>query len=106
MLSRWGDRVPLLHSTLKKLNEGVLTLDEAATALGINKTSVHNLRNRYGMAPGPLKPAKRSWAVQIVRKEDRPTDAGRNSRQENSKGSGGRSRDTTKNPAQTHQTSP
>ena len=59
VLSRWGDRVPLLHSTLKKLNEGVLTLDDAATALGINKTSVHNLRNRYGMAPGPLKPAKK-----------------------------------------------
>ena len=54
----WGDRLPLLYTTLVKLQGKVITATEAAEILGITKGAVHNLRKRYGVAPGRLKAAK------------------------------------------------
>ncbi|MFA5387850.1 MAG: hypothetical protein WC322_05730 [Candidatus Paceibacterota bacterium] len=59
-LSRWGDRFPLLYTTLKALGRKEISLDEASMALGITKSSVNNLRQRYGVAPGALKSAKKA----------------------------------------------
>lgn len=54
----WGDRLPLLYTTLVKLQGGVITVTEAAKILGITKGAVHNIRKRYGTAPGPIRAAK------------------------------------------------
>ena len=54
----WGERLPLLYTTLVKLQSKVITATEAAEILGITKGAVHNLRKRYGVAPGKLKAAK------------------------------------------------
>lgn len=54
----WGDRLPLLYTTLVKLQSKVITVTEAAEILGINKGAIHNIRKRYGTAPGKLKAAK------------------------------------------------
>ena len=54
----WGARLPLLYTTLVKLQGKVITVTEAAEILGITKGAVHNLRKRYGVAPGRLKAAK------------------------------------------------
>lgn len=55
----WGDRLPLLYTTLVKLQGKVITVTEAAEILGITKGAVHNIRKRYGTAPGPIKGARR-----------------------------------------------
>ena len=55
----WGDRLPLLYTTLVKLQGKVITVTEAAEILGITKGAVHNIRKRYGTAPGPIKAAKK-----------------------------------------------
>lgn len=55
----WGDRLPLLYQTLTRLRDKQTTIQEAAETLGITKSAVHNLRKRYGIAPGPLKGVKR-----------------------------------------------
>ena len=54
----WGDRLPLLYTTLIKLQNKVITVTEAAEILGITKGAVHNIRKRYGTAPGPIRAAK------------------------------------------------
>jgi len=54
----WGARLPLLYTTLVKLQGKVITVTEAAEILGITKGAVHNIRKRYGTAPGKLKAAK------------------------------------------------
>lgn len=56
-LSRWGDRLPTLYNTLRKLADKLITLEEAAKTLGVTKSAVSNLRSRYGVAPGKLKAA-------------------------------------------------
>lgn len=55
----WGDRLPLLYTTLVKLQGKAITVTEAAEILGINKGAVHNIRKRYGTAPGSLKAARK-----------------------------------------------
>lgn len=55
----WGERLPLLYETLARLQAKETTIQEAAETLGITKSAVHNLRKRYGIAPGPLKGVKR-----------------------------------------------
>jgi transcriptional regulator with XRE-family HTH domain/predicted transcriptional regulator len=55
----WGDRLPLLYTTLVKLQSKEITVTEAAEILGITKSAVHNIRKRYGTAPGPIKGARR-----------------------------------------------
>ena len=55
----WGDRLPLLYTTLVKLQSKETTVKEAAETLGITKSAVHNIRKRYGTAPGPIKGARR-----------------------------------------------
>ena len=55
----WGDRLPLLYTTLVKLQGKVITVTEAAEILGITKGAVHNIRKRYGTSPGPIKAAKK-----------------------------------------------
>jgi transcriptional regulator with XRE-family HTH domain len=55
----WGDRLPLLHTILVKLQGKAITVTEAAETLGITKGAVHNIRKRYGTAPGPIKGARR-----------------------------------------------
>lgn len=54
----WGDRLPLLYTTLTKLQNKEITVAEAAEILGITKSAVHNIRKRYGTAPGPIRAAK------------------------------------------------
>ena len=54
----WGDRLPLLYTTLVKLQSKEITVTEAAEILGITKSAVHNIRKRYGTAPGPIRAAK------------------------------------------------
>lgn len=55
----WGDRLPLLYSTLIRLQAKEIGVAEAAEILGITKSSVHNIRTRYGISPGNLKPPKK-----------------------------------------------
>ena len=55
----WGERLPLLLSTLRELESKEKSIQEAAETLGITKSAIHNLRKRYGIAPGPLKGVKR-----------------------------------------------
>lgn len=55
----WGDRLPLLYTTLVKLQGKVITVTEAAEILGITKSAIHNIRKRYGTAPGKLKGEKK-----------------------------------------------
>lgn len=55
----WGERLPLLLSTLRDLESKEKSIQEAAEALGITKSAVHNLRKRYGIAPGSLKAVKK-----------------------------------------------
>lgn len=55
----WGDRIPLLYQTLTRLQNKEITVTEAAEILGITKGAVHNIRKRYGTAPGPIKGARR-----------------------------------------------
>ena len=55
----WGDRLPLLYTTLVKLQGKETTVTEAAEILGITKGAVHNIRKRYGTAPGKLKAEKK-----------------------------------------------
>lgn len=56
-LTLWGDRFPLLYDTLHALHRREITLQEAADALGVTKSTVVNLRTRYGLGPGPKKAA-------------------------------------------------
>ncbi len=55
----WGDRLPLLYTTLVKLQGKVITVTEAAEVLGVTRGAVHNIRKRYGTSPGKLKAAKK-----------------------------------------------
>ena len=55
----WGKRLPLLYETLVRLQTKKITIREAAETLGITKSAVHNIRKRYGTAPGKLKGEKR-----------------------------------------------
>lgn len=55
----WGDRLPLLYTTLVKLQNKEIGVTEAAEILGITKSAVHNIRKRYGTAPGSLKAVKK-----------------------------------------------
>lgn len=57
--STWGERLPLLLSTLRELESKEKSIQEAAETLGITKSAVHNLRKRYGIAPGSLKAVKK-----------------------------------------------
>lgn len=55
----WGRRLPLLYETLVRLQAKKITIKEAAEILGITKSAVHNIRKRYGTAPGSLKAAEK-----------------------------------------------
>lgn len=55
----WGDRLPLLYDTLVKLDAKQITISEAAETLGVTKSAAHNIRNRYGIAPGALRSSKK-----------------------------------------------
>ena len=55
----WGERLPLLYETLVRLQAKKITIKEAAEILGITKSAIHNIRKRYGTAPGSLKAAKK-----------------------------------------------
>ena len=55
----WGERLPLLYTTLAKLQSKEIRVTEAAEILGITKGAVHNIRKRYGTAPGSLKAARK-----------------------------------------------
>lgn len=55
----WNDRLPLLYSTLIRLQAKEIGVAEAAEILGITKSAVHNIRTRYGISPGTLKPPKK-----------------------------------------------
>lgn len=59
IVGTWGDRLPLLYTTLAKLQNKEIMVTEAAEILGITKSAVHNIRKRYGTAPGPIKGARR-----------------------------------------------
>lgn len=56
----WGSRLPLLYDTLVRLDRKEIGVGDAAEILGLTKSSVHNLRARYGIAPGTLKGAKKT----------------------------------------------
>lgn len=55
----WGERLPLLYETLVKLQSKEIGVTDAAEILGITKSAVHNIRKRYGTAPGKLKAEKK-----------------------------------------------
>lgn len=50
-LGKWGDRFPLLYTTLHELHDKKIDLEEAATRLGLSKSTIHGLRRRYGLNP-------------------------------------------------------
>ena len=54
----WDAGTPELYTTLVKLQNQETTVTEAAETLGITKGAVHNIRKRYGTAPGSLKAEK------------------------------------------------
>lgn len=55
ILTHWGDRLPLMVETLRALDDHQLGPKDATERLGVSLSTVHNLRRRYGLAPGPLK---------------------------------------------------
>lgn len=59
VLQRWGDQFPLLYDTLKALHARQIGPTEAARRLNASVSTIHGLRRRYGIAPGPLKTAKK-----------------------------------------------
>lgn len=56
-LTKWGDRFPLLYATLMDLKERNIGVKDAAERLDLSISTIHGLRRRYGLAPGPLKAA-------------------------------------------------
>lgn len=57
-LTHWGDKWPLLYETLNRLGRREIGVTEASKILGVALPTVHNLRRRYGLAPGALKRTK------------------------------------------------
>lgn len=55
ILTNWGEQLETLYDTLTRLELGVVSLDQAAAALGIAKYTLHGIRRKYGFAPGALK---------------------------------------------------
>lgn len=59
ILTHWGDRLPLMVNTLKRLDDKEITIAQAMETLGVARGTLMNLRARYGTAPGPRKAAKK-----------------------------------------------
>ena len=55
ILFHWGDELPTLHTTLKQLDEGRITLTDACQRLKVEKYTLHGIRRKYGYAPGKIK---------------------------------------------------
>lgn len=55
-----GQPPPLLYDTLVRLGRKEIGVGDAAEILSLTKSSVHNLRARYGIAPGTLKGARKT----------------------------------------------
>jgi ParB-like chromosome segregation protein Spo0J len=73
ILTHWGDRLPLMVETLKALDARALSPKDAAERLGLGLSTVHNLRRRYGMAPGSIKAKpKADGRYKLTAKKARP----------------------------------
>lgn len=55
IMTHWGEQLQHLYNVLTVLEEGKISLDEAATSLGVVKYTLHGIRRKYGFAPGALK---------------------------------------------------
>lgn len=72
VLATWGDRWPLLYTTLLQLKAREIGVSQAADRLQITVSAVHNLRRRYGLQPGrvakvaPVKMKKKDLAFDNV----------------------------------------
>ena len=71
VIKQRGDDLPALYTALTQLQEGRITLEEAATRLNISKKTIHSLRKRYGTAPKrtklPQKPVKKQLTEPEIR---------------------------------------
>jgi len=54
-LTNWGDELPTLYTTLSQLDEKRISLAEACQRLKIKPYTLHDLRRKYGYAPGRVK---------------------------------------------------
>jgi hypothetical protein len=59
ILTHWGERLPLMVDTLKRLDDKEISIAQAMETLGVARGTLMNLRARYGIAPGPRKAAKK-----------------------------------------------
>lgn len=50
-LAKWGERFPLLYTTLNELHDKKIDLEEACRRLNLTKSTIHGLRRRYGLNP-------------------------------------------------------
>jgi len=59
ILRAWGDRWPSIFETLTRLHTKEIGPTEAAGILNLSVSTIHGLRRRYGLNPGPLKAEKK-----------------------------------------------
>ena len=64
VMVNWGDELPTLYTTLEQLDQGRISLDQAAQRLKISKITLHGLRSKYGYAPGAKQPGEKAQALQ------------------------------------------
>ena len=55
IMTHWGDKLQHLYNVLIVLEQGKISLDQAAMSLGVTKYTLHGIRRKYGFAPGPVK---------------------------------------------------
>lgn len=58
VLTHWSGNLKKLYDTFQEVELGLLSIEQAALRLGVAKYTFHNLRRKYGFAPGPLKSTK------------------------------------------------
>lgn len=51
VMTRWGDELPTLYTTLVQLDEGRISLETGMQRLNVAKFTLHNLRRKYGFGP-------------------------------------------------------
>jgi hypothetical protein len=55
IMTHWGEQLQHLYNVLTVLEDGKISLDQAAQSLGVAKYTLHGIRRKYGFAPGALK---------------------------------------------------
>lgn len=73
ILAQWGDELRTLHMILEEVEQGHLTIVQAAERLGIGRVSMNSLRIKYGYRPEKTSTPKPERPIVGRRKEVRAT---------------------------------